>query len=137
MTQKQSQLERCCLNCRYSHKESYGLLCWGEKEAPPVHPDDVCEYWKPIEDENGWRDIEIAGLPPADETIIVRDAYGRMFFAKYKNSRSDGEYWLVLDPAGGRHAIRLNQITHWMKKPPQPVVAVPDDLEFESIAPDN
>lgn len=50
MLPKLSQFERCCLNCRYSHEESWGLLCWAEKEPPLVPPSCVCDNWKPNAD---------------------------------------------------------------------------------------
>lgn len=133
MIPKQSQIKRCCLNCRYSHQESYGLLCWGEKEAPLVPPDSVCESWKPIEDENGWRDIRLIGFPPENEIVIIRDTYGRMFFAKYKNSQSDGEYWLIPDLVGSRHTMKLNKVTHWKEKPAQPVSNTLDDMGPKNV----
>lgn len=36
-----------CGDCKYSHDTGLSLLCWGEKEAPPVDPDHWCKYWKP------------------------------------------------------------------------------------------
>jgi len=36
-----------CADCKYSHDTGMDLLCWGEKDAPPVDPDHWCKYWKP------------------------------------------------------------------------------------------
>lgn len=36
-----------CGDCKYSHDTGLSLLCWGEKEAPPVDPDHWCKAWKP------------------------------------------------------------------------------------------
>ncbi len=128
-----SQTERCCLNCRYSHKESYGLLCWGEKEAPLVPPDSVCESWKPIEDENGWRDIKLIGLPPVDEIVIIRDVYGRMFFAEHRRSYALGDHWIVPTPANTIHYLSIERATHWREKPKKPILNIQIDMEFENV----
>lgn len=116
-----SQSGKCCLNCRYSHQESYGLLCWGEKEPPLVPPDSVCDGWMPIEDPEGWRDIDQVGPPAVGEEVIICCKDGVMFFAKWHNNEQDGDYWIVRGPHDIRHYIKTNWVTHWRPKPKKPM----------------
>ena len=119
---KQSQFDHCCLNCRYSHRESYGLLCWGEKEPPLVPPDGVCDSWKPIEDEEGWCNIAMVCLPNPGEEVIIHCMDGTMFFAKWHNTEQDGDYWIARGPHDIRHYIKTDWVSHWRPKPKKPVM---------------
>lgn len=121
-TKSASQTERCCLNCRNAHEESWGLVCFGQKDAPKVYSDDVCEDWKPIEDAEGWRDITIVGFPNEDDEVIIYCKSGVMHFAKYHNNEQDGEYWAIRGPYDIRHYIKTNWVTHWKPKPKKPVM---------------
>lgn len=122
MIPKQSQFERCCLNCRYSHQESHSLLCFGEKEAPPVRPDDICDAWMPTEDAEGWRNIALVGLPSPEEEVIIYTQGGTMAFAKFRNTEHGGDYWILRGPYDIRHYISTNWVTHWKPKPKKPVM---------------
>lgn len=122
MIPKQSQFERCCLNCRYSHQEPYGLLCFGEKEAPPTPPDSVCDDWKPIADAEGWRNIAIVGMPDADKEVIIHCMDGTMFFARWHNNEHDGDYWIVRGPHDIQHYIKTDWVSHWRPKLKKPVM---------------
>jgi hypothetical protein len=35
-----------CSDCEYSRESGSELLCWGQKEAPPVSPEWRCDGWK-------------------------------------------------------------------------------------------
>lgn len=38
---------KSCSNCRYSDKLGRHLCCMGQKYAPFVFPNDLCDAWKP------------------------------------------------------------------------------------------
>lgn len=115
-------MEKCCLNCRYAHEEPYNLRCFAEKEPPVVYADDVCDGWKPMEDAEGWCDIDQVGTPTVGEEVIICCKDGVMFFAWWHNNEQDGDYWIVRGPHDIRHYIKTDWVSHWRPKLKKPVM---------------
>lgn len=111
-----------CGNCKYGHDVGYALLCWGQRFAPEVRPDDWCNAWKPKNSESGWTPCSY-GLPDIWESVqvfipdeapmpTVREGY-------LIDTKGEGipEAWFI--PAL-RHAFHLSEILAWrnMAEPP-------------------
>lgn len=41
--------ERVCRTCWYHRDYGNRMVCFGQKDAPPVDPDETCESWKSLE----------------------------------------------------------------------------------------
>ena len=105
---KESTTKAWCLNCRFSHKEPYGLLCWGEKEPPLVPPSGVCDSWKPKDDENGWLSIDVFGLPKKHEVVVAYTPCDGYQFLGYQ---INGD-WYIYTAMRSTRQIRKN-VSHW------------------------
>lgn len=59
-----------CADCKYGHDVGYALLCWGQKNAPKVDPDHICDSWKPNGEDDGW--IWTCGVKYPDPWVSVQ-----------------------------------------------------------------
>lgn len=60
-----------CGDCKYGHDVGYALLCWGQKNAPEVDPDHICDGWKPNGEDGGWFWAEKSDLPKSFVSALV------------------------------------------------------------------
>lgn len=109
-----------CADCKYGHDVGYALLCWGQRFAPEVKPDDWCENWKPRTkpEKVTWIPASVqkpapfvsvlAYIPSMKPYPTVREA----FFVDNEN------FWVILGHIEGRYL--KDEVTHWAEMPDGP-----------------
>ena len=125
-----------CSNCRYVHEETKIKLlqCYGQKNAPIVYSDDVCDSWKPKEDSNGWisaneilpdemADHSIAGgwseaVRPTDDVLVYLRLERRQTVAWYSYV---SKTWMTVDEC---REYGMRDIVAWrtLPEPPKEVI---------------